>query len=79
MAYSGYCPPTVTVYNWATIKVLIYLYFEYYPTVTEWGQYPRPIIDGYCIKAVPKLCVSLLGGSWDLVSKVISTLIGVLR
>ena len=41
MAYSGYCPPTVTVYNWATIKVLIYLYFEYYPTVTEWGQYPR--------------------------------------
>ena len=35
-----YCPHTVTVYNRATIKVLIYLYYEYYPTVTEWGQYP---------------------------------------
>ena len=40
-AYFGYCPHTVTVYNKATIKVLIYLYYEYCPTVTEWGQYPR--------------------------------------
>ena len=36
----GTAPHTVTVYNRATIKVLIYLYYEYYPTVTEWGQYP---------------------------------------
>ena len=35
----GYCPHTVTVYNRATIKVLIYLYYGYYPTVTKWGQY----------------------------------------
>ena len=31
---------TVTVYNRATIKGLIYPYDEYYPAVTEWGQYP---------------------------------------
>ena len=37
----GYCPHTVTVYNRATIKVLMYLYYEYYSTVTEWGQYPK--------------------------------------
>ena len=36
----GYGPHTVTVYNRATIKGLIYLYYEYYPTVTEWGPYP---------------------------------------
>ena len=36
----GYCPHTVTVYNRATIKGLIYPYYEYYSTVTEWGQYP---------------------------------------
>ena len=36
----GYCPHTVTVYNRATIKVLIYLYYEYYSTVAECGQYP---------------------------------------
>ena len=36
-----YCPHTVTVYNRATIKVLTYLYYEYYPTVTEWGQYQK--------------------------------------
>ena len=34
-------PHTVTVYNRATIKGLLYLYYEYYPTVTEWGPYPR--------------------------------------
>ena len=39
--YLGYCPHTVTVHNRATIKVLIYLYYEYNPTVTEWGQYPN--------------------------------------
>ena len=39
--YVGYCPHTVTVYNRATIKVLIYLYYEYYPTVTEWGHVPK--------------------------------------
>ena len=33
----GTAPHTVTVYNRATIKVLIYLYYEYYPTVTEWA------------------------------------------
>ena len=31
---------TVTVYNRAAIKVLIYRYYEYYPTVTDLGQYP---------------------------------------
>ena len=36
----GYGPHTVTVHNRATIKGLIYLYYEYYPTVTEWGPYP---------------------------------------
>ena len=36
----GIAPHTVTVYNRATNKVLIYLYYEYYPKVTEWGQYP---------------------------------------
>ena len=36
----GYCPHTVIVYNRATIKVLIYLYYEYDSTITEWGQYP---------------------------------------
>ena len=41
-----YCPHTVTVYNRATIKVLIYLYYEYYATVTEWGQYPIYAIYG---------------------------------
>ena len=39
--YLGYCPHTVTVYNRATIKGLIYLYYEYYPTVTEWGHHPK--------------------------------------
>ena len=34
-------PHTVTVYNRATIKVLIYPYYEYWPTVTERGQYPN--------------------------------------
>ena len=38
----GHCPHTVTVYNRATIKLLIYLDYEYYSTVTEWGQYPSP-------------------------------------
>ena len=38
-----YCPHTVTVYNRATIKGLIYLYYECYSTVTEWGQYPTLI------------------------------------
>ena len=33
----GYCPHTVTVYNRASIEGLIYLYYEYYPTVTECG------------------------------------------
>ena len=37
----GTAPHTATVYNRATIKLLIYLYYEYYPTVTEWGQYPN--------------------------------------
>ena len=37
----GYCPHTVTVYNRATIKVLImHLYYEYVSTVTGWGQFP---------------------------------------
>ena len=36
----GTAPHTVTVCNRATIKVLIYLYYEYYPADTEWGQYP---------------------------------------
>ena len=36
----GYCPHTAPVYNRATITVLLYVYYEYYPTVTEWGQYP---------------------------------------
>ena len=31
---------TATVYNRATIKGLIYLYYKDYSTVTEWGQYP---------------------------------------
>ena len=41
--YIGYCPHTVTVYNRATIKGLIYPYYEYYSTVTEWVQYPSCI------------------------------------
>ena len=36
-----YCPHTVTVYNRATIKGLMYLYYEYHSTVTERGQYPK--------------------------------------
>ena len=36
----GTAPLTATVYNRATIKVRIYLYYEYYPTLTEWGQDP---------------------------------------
>ena len=39
-AILGYCPHTVTVYKKATIKGLIYPYYDYYSTVTEWGQYP---------------------------------------
>ena len=31
----------MTVYNRATIKGLIYLFYEYYSTATEWGQNPR--------------------------------------
>ena len=34
-------PYTVTVYNRAIIQGLIYPYYEYDPTVTEWGRYPR--------------------------------------
>ena len=37
----GYCPDTVTVCNRATIKVLLYVCYEYYPTVTEWGSVPK--------------------------------------
>ena len=33
-------PHKVTVYNRATIQVLIYPYYEYDSTVTECGQYP---------------------------------------
>ena len=40
--HNGYCPHTVTVYNRATTKLLMYLCYVYYPTVTEWGQYPYP-------------------------------------
>ena len=43
--YLGYCPHTVTVYNRATIKVLIYLYNEYDPTVTERVQYAKYILS----------------------------------
>ena len=37
----GTASHTVTVDNRATIKVLIYPYYEYDPTVTEWGQCPK--------------------------------------
>ena len=45
--YFGYCPHTVTVYNRATTKVLIYLYYEDYPTLTEWGAVPNPYFYQY--------------------------------
>ena len=35
----GTDPHTVTVYNRTTSKVLIYLYYDGYSTVSEWGQY----------------------------------------
>ena len=38
----GTAPNTVTVYNRATIKGLIYPYYKDNSTVTEWGQYPNP-------------------------------------
>ena len=38
----GFCPHTVTVYNRATIKGLIYPYYEYYSTVTGWGAVSKP-------------------------------------
>ena len=41
----GYCPGTVTVYN-STMKGVIYPYYEYYSTVTEWGQYPTYGVGG---------------------------------
>ena len=34
-------PQSVTDYIMATIKVVMYLCYEYYPTVAESGQYPR--------------------------------------
>ena len=37
----GAAPNTVTVYNRATVRGIIYPHYEYYSTVTEWGgQYP---------------------------------------
>ncbi|CAE7384645.1 unnamed protein product [Symbiodinium sp. CCMP2592] len=45
--YLGYGPDTVRVKNGATVKVQIYLYYEYYSTITEWGPYlvhtPTPV------------------------------------
>ena len=38
----GTAPNTVTVYNRATIKGLIYPYYKDYSTVTEWGAVPKP-------------------------------------
>ena len=42
---TGYCPHPVTVYSRSPIKgyiyIYIYPYYNHYPTVTEWGQYPR--------------------------------------
>ena len=49
----GYCPHTVTVYNRATIKVLIYLYYEYYPTVTKWGSTSRIWVNTTAILLQP--------------------------
>ena len=37
----GTAPHTVTVDIRATIKGLIYPYYQYYSTVAEWRQYPR--------------------------------------
>ena len=42
----GYCPHTVTVYNRATIMGLVYPYYEYCSTVTEWGQCPASTLKG---------------------------------
>ena len=55
----GCCPHTIAVYDKAAIKVLIYPYYQYYPTVTEWGQYltyqlhdAGPLFDlELCVKA----------------------------
>ena len=44
---AGYCPHTVTAYNRATIKGLIYPYYEDNSGVAEWGQYPRLRVDGW--------------------------------
>ena len=35
------CSHPVTVYNRAKINGFKQLYWNYYPTVTGWGQYPR--------------------------------------
>ena len=40
----GYCPHPVTVHIRGPIKGYIYPYYNYYPTVTEGGQYPRFIM-----------------------------------
>ena len=37
----GYCPHPVTVYIRGPIKGYIQSYYNYYPTVTEGGQYPN--------------------------------------
>ena len=37
--YFGYCPHPVTVYIRGPSKDYIYIYYNYYPTVTEGGQY----------------------------------------
>ena len=49
----GTAPHTVRVYNSATIKGLIYPYYEYYSTVTEWGRYPIHTVQHRLTKPRP--------------------------
>ena len=42
----GYCPHTATVYSRVTVKGLLCPFSEYFPTVTEWGQYPSYAVRG---------------------------------
>ena len=69
----GTAPHAVTVYNYrATSKVLMYPYYEDYPTVAEWGQYPSSgfslvtgvlQVSGLVLRVQSNECVEGLGFS----------------